>query len=298
MPWRASTCVLLWFLGLVAIGRAQDMALSQILVEGQGWELVAEGFKFTEGPAVDPHGNLFFTDIPNNRIHKLDAATGRVSVFAENTFGTNGLMFGPDGRLYGCQNGKQQIVAFDSAAAPSVVAQGAACNDLVVSGKGHIWFTDPAGHRVWHVPPGGQPRVVHEGIERPNGIILWPDQGTLVVADSAGAHLWAFRIEADGSLSCPERYYTMRLPLGSDRSGADGMTVDSAGRLYVATAVGLQVFDPTGRLSGVILKPQPASLSNVAFAGPKLDTLYVTSRDKVYRRATKTTGVRYGRQPR
>ena len=270
------------------------MALSQVLVDGQGWELVAEGYKFTEGPAVDADSNLYFTDIPNNRIHKLDVASGKVNVFVAESFGTNGLMFGPDGRLYGCQNGKQRIVAYDSSGAAITIAEGVASNDLVVSGKGHIWFTDPAGHRVWHIAPGEKPRVVDEGIERPNGIILWPDQGTVVVADSAGPHLWAFRVEPDGRLSCKEKYYTMRLPVGVEqRSGADGMTVDSSGRLYVTTAAGLQVFDPTGRMSGVIAKPQSTSISNVVFAGPKFDTLYVTSRDKVYRRATKTTGVRY-----
>ena len=92
---------------------AQDMRLSDILIDGQGWELVAEGFAFTEGPAVDLKGNLYFTDVFRGKIFRLNDQ-GKAEPFVEQSFGTNGLMFGPDGRLYGCQNGKKRIVAYDS----------------------------------------------------------------------------------------------------------------------------------------------------------------------------------------
>lgn len=279
-------------LAISASAHAQDMALSTVLLDGQGWQQVAEGFKYTEGPAADEQGNLFFTDVPNSKIHKLNTA-GKVSVFVEQSNGANGLMFGPGGNLYACQNGKRQIVAYDRTGSETVIASDVNSNDLTVKRTGDVYFTDPMNQQVWHVDPKGGKRVVDKGIERPNGIILWPDQGTLVVADTRGKHLWTFRIEADGSLSCKQPYYTMVLPLGQTESGADGMTIDSAGRLYVATAVGLQMFDPTGRLGGVIHKPQAAKLSNVTFGGPKLDTLFATSTDKVFRRQTKTTGVLY-----
>ena len=127
-----------------------------------------------------------------------------------------------------------------------------------------------------------------------NLLILWADEGSLVVTDSDKPHLWAFRVEKDGSLSCQERYYhPLVIPTGRDKPGSDGMTIDKDGRLYVATAAGLQMFDPTGRLSGVIHKPQDKSLSNVCFGGPGLGFLYVTNGDKVYRRKTKTAGVLY-----
>jgi len=273
--------------------RAEETPLSQVLIEGEDWKQVAEGFKFTEGPAVDRDGNVYFTDIPNNKIHKLDLASGKLSLFAENTFATNGLMFGPDGRLYGCQNGKQRIVAFDTTGNPMTIAEGAPSNDLVVTGKGDIYFTDPANHKVWHIPSASQPRVVDEGIERPNGIILWPDQQTLVVADSAGDKLWSFRVEANGDLTNKQPYYKLQLPPLATRSGADGMTVDSGRRLYCTSVAGLQVFDIQGRVSGVIAKPQTGPLSNAVFAGPKLDVLVVTAGDKVFSRKTKATGVRY-----
>ncbi|MCP6768797.1 SMP-30/gluconolactonase/LRE family protein, partial [Klebsiella pneumoniae] len=89
----------------------------------------------------------------------------------------------------------------------------------------------------------------------PTGIVFTPDQGTLVVADAAGKHLYAFRVEKDGSLTGKEGYYTLRLPVGQQASGAGAMCVDTAGRLYVTSTVGVQCFDPTGRLNGVLLNP-------------------------------------------
>jgi len=275
---------------VAASARAQDMPLGEVLVDGQGWELVAEGYKFTEGPAVDAAGNVFFTDIPNNRILRIDASTGKVTTFAEDTFATNGLMFGPDGKLYGCQNGKGRLVAYDTIGKPTIIAEEVPSNDLVVDRDGGVFFTDPSNHRVWYLPPGGRPKVVDEGIERPNGLILLPDQGTLVVGDTLGKHLWAFRVGAGGKLTDKQPYYTTRTAYDSQKSGADGMTVDAAGRLYVATYAGLQMFDTQGRISGVILNPQQAFLSNACFGGPEFDMLYVTCSDKVYRRQTKTRG--------
>ena len=105
-----------------------------------------------------------------------------------------------------------------------------------------------------------------------------------------GAHLWNFRIEKDGSLSHKQPYSTMQLPVGKSASGADGMTVDRDGRIYVATELGIQVFDTQGRLSGIIGRPQPKFLSNIVLGGPDFNLLYATSSDKVYRRQVKVSG--------
>jgi gluconolactonase len=280
------------FLACGAAASAQTVALPELLIPGQGWELVADGFTFTEGPAVDPQGRLYFTDVFKSKIHRLNDA-GQPEVFVDQSFGTNGLFFGPDGRLYGCQNGKKRIVAFDSTGKETSIADDVKSNDLVVNAAGGIYFTDPELHQVWYIAPDGQKKVVDRGLGYPNGLILWPDQKTLVVADMRGAHLWAYRCEADGSLSFKQPFYTMALPPGKLESGADGMTFDSAGRVYVTTHLGLQVFDTQGRLGGAIAKPQTAWLSNVVFAGPNLDILYVTCSTKVYKRKINATGMRY-----
>lgn len=270
----------------------QDMPLSEILIDGEQWELVAEDLKFTEGPAVDAAGNVFFTDVPNNKIYRI-ALDGTVTPFVEESHRTSGLIFGPGGKLYGCRRGLKQIVTYDLEGTAEVIAEDVDGNDLVVNRQGDVYFTEPSRNQIWHIAPSGEKRVVDRGIEKPNGIILWPDQKTLVVADTAGANLWAFRIEADGTLRYKEPYYTMRMTRGHEGSGADGMTVDSRGRLYVATYAGLQFFDTQGRISGVILNPNDKRISNVVFGGQQLDTLYITCGDRVFRRKTKATGVRF-----
>ena len=283
------------FLILSVIANAafsQDMPLTQVLTPDENWQLLGEGYKFTEGPAADAHGNVYFTDVPESRIYKIDT-DGKVTLFAKDTAKTNGLMFGPDGRLYGCRNGDKQIVRYAADGSFESVADGVDSNDIAVGSDGAIYFTDPPNQQVWHIAPKGKARVVAKGF-RPNGIILWPGEGTLVVTDSEQPHLWTFRIEADGGLKFKERYYMpLRMLPGAELPGSDGMAVDDRGRLYVATYAGIQMFDPTGRMGGVILKPQNRFLSNVTFGGPKFDFLYVTCSDKVYRRKTKPTGTPY-----
>ena len=282
---------------LATQGVAQDTPLTMVLTEESRWELVSQGHGFTEGPAVDREGNLFFSDLNESKIYRVDHE-GKVTLFASNTAKTNGLMFGSDGKLYGCRNGDKAIVSYDSNASFRTVVSGVASNDLVVSSAGDIYFTDPANKQVWYVPVGGKARVVASGF-RPNGVILWPNEGTLVVTDSDKTHLWTFTIRKDGSLTNREAYYQpLVVASGRNRPGSDGMTIDDQGRLFVATYAGLQMFDPTGRPSGVISMPQRAFLSNAVFGGPEFRYLFVTCGDKVYRRKTKTKGTPYFlRQP-
>jgi sugar lactone lactonase YvrE len=125
------------------------------------------------------------------------------------------------------------------------------------------WTFSLAEQAVWVVGPDNQKRQAAGGIGSPGALSLSPDGGTLVVADAAGKHLYAFRVEKDGSLTCREAYGTMLLPFGAKASGAAGMTVDSAGRFYVSTPVGIQMFDGTCRLVGIIRSPtaQPGPLA-------------------------------------
>ncbi len=259
------------------------------------WEPVSRGHRFTEGPAVDPDGNVYFSDIPNNRIHKIDHASGKVSLFKEDTGGANGLMFGPDGRLYACQNGRRRIAAYDKDGKESVIAEGAGCNDIAVTARGELYFTEPQARRVWFVNAQGEKRVVHEGITSPNGVRLSPDHSLLLVADSATRWVWSFQIQPDGSLAYGLAFHRLEIEdevgEGQTRTSADGFTVDTEGFLYVGTRLGLQVSDPAGRVSAVLLKPEGKVISNAVFAGPSLDTLYVTAQDSVFRRRTLRQGV-------
>lgn len=269
---------------------AQDVALSQILIDGENWKLVADGYQFTEGPAADRDGNVFFVDVPTSKIFRIDVPTGKVTTFAENTGKASALQFGADGKLYACQYEGKKVVWYDREAKLNVIIDDIGVNDLVVDRDGGVYVTDGGGKKVWYVSPDGKKSTAAEGFV-PNGIVFWPDGKTLVVTDSEQPQLWTFRVDGPGTLKFGEKYYgPLQVPPNQKQPGSDGMAVDDAGRLYVCTHAGLQVFDPTGRLLGTIVKPQAKFLSNVKFGGPAFDTLYVTCTDKVYSRKTKVKG--------
>ncbi len=262
---------------------------TDILIDGEDWEEVASGYSFTEGPAVNAKGEVFFTDIPSSRIMRIDLA-GKVTVFAEDTGKANGLMFGPDGRLFACANGKQQIVAYDESGKPSVVVSDTNSNDLVVMENG-IFYTDPGNKKVHFATLDGKTKVVDTGIQSPNGIALSTDQTLLWVGDVNNKFIQSFQVQADGALKYKQNYGHLHIPYEKTGPGADGMTVDDQGRLYVATQAGVQVCDQLGRVHVILKMPQRAWLANVVFGGPEFDVLYATSSDKVFRRKLKAKGV-------
>jgi len=269
--------------------------VTSILDPESDWEVVSEGHKFTEGPTVDREGNLYFVDVPNSRIHKVDAH-GKVSVFKENTGRATGLAFGPDGRLYAAQNGARRVVAYAADGKESVIVDGVVPNDLAVSSRGDLYFTEPSTKRVWYVDPRGNKRVVHEGLNFANGVGFSADESLLFVADSLTKWVWSFQVQPDGSLANGQPFYRLESPddleTGLLRVGGDGLTTDSEGYLYVATRLGVQICDQPGRVVGIIRKPADADPSNMVFGGPDGQTLYLTAGDKVWRRHLRRKGVK------
>jgi enterochelin esterase family protein len=285
-------------LAFFATGRAQnlagDEALSKVLIDGEGWQLVAEGFGFTDAACADAQGNFYFFDLGKgtNGIQRI-GPDGKAATFIAKTPKCSGLKFGPDGRFYACTQGtNKQVVALEVPSGKvTVLADDVQPNDLIVSRKGLVYFTETGKGQVSIVDPKGNARVGATGINKPNGITLAPDHGTLAVSEYGGTNVWVFRVEKDGSLTAGERYMTLRAPSGKTDSGGDGMTTDAQGRYYVTSHLGIQMFDSTGRLGGVIERPQNKGTVSVAFAGPNLEYLYVCSSDKIYRRKTQTKGV-------
>jgi sugar lactone lactonase YvrE len=258
-----------------------------IIIPGENWQLLGEGYKFTEGPAPDTVGNVYFTDVGDSKIYKINPE-GKIELWVEQSFGANGLMFGPDGRLYAVQGGKKRIAAYDTKTkADEEIAGDIEGNDLAIAHDGGIYVTEPGRHQLTYISP----KVVDTGLRFPNGLTLTPDQGQLIVADMQTMNLYAYRVEPDGSLSNKSAYYTCEVPAFATDCGADGIKVDAEGRLYVTSHMGLQVFDQAGRVNAIISKPQRAWLANVSFGGKDMDHLYVTCHDKVYRRKVKSKGV-------
>jgi enterochelin esterase family protein len=277
---------------------AQDMPLTQVLIEGEDWQSVSKGHRFTDGLTTDSEGNLYFADVAAGTTINRIGLDGKLTAVANNAPRISGMHFGPDGRIYACQGGSfGRIVAFDlKAGKMEVIAENVKPNDLVVTSDGHVYFTETAKMQVSHIAPGGKVQAADvasktDGAQRPNGIALTPDGGTLAVSDYGGRHTWVWRIAKDGSLGLRQSYITLRTPSPDLPSKGDGMTTDAVGRYYVTSAVGLQMFDPTGRMGGVIAAPTNKPIVSVAFAGPGHQYLYVAAGDEIFRRKTKASGV-------
>jgi len=280
---------------------AQDMPLSQVLVEDAGWELVADGYGFTDACTADAEGNFYFSDVKGGEgVYRIDPE-GKITLWLRDLPGLSGMQFGPDGKLYACQGRLQRLIRItpgkDGASEVEVLVERVRPNDLVVTHEGAVYFTHTGPSKIEYVSPSGEHRTVSQGIVgKPNGITLSPQQGTLIVSDHGGRNAWAFRIEDDGSLSHPSPYMNVRTPAGTEVSKGDGSTTDAYGRYYVTADKGLHMYDPTGRLGGVIANPAPKAVS-VEFAGPGLSWLYIAADGKIFRRQTKSTGLLFQNGP-
>ncbi|TWU05230.1 Gluconolactonase precursor [Symmachiella macrocystis] len=277
----------------IRVGTAGGKRRTDILIPGEEWQLVSKGHKFTEGPAVNAKGEVFFTDVPNSQIYKI-GLDGMVSLFADETGNANGLMFGKDGKLYACVSGKKQIVAYTPDGKSEVIAENVSCNDLVVGDNG-IYVTDPENKRVLHIDGDKKVSVVDEkGLEFPNGVVLSPDQSLLYVADTRRQYVNSYQVQDDGTLRYKQTFHHLHIAPTQSDTGADGMTVDDQGRLYVATRMGVQVCDQPGRVHLILSKPQGSWLSNVVFGGKDLNTLYVTCGGSIYKRKMNAKGLSVG----
>ena len=273
----------------VKVGASKNGMLNEILIPGEGWQEVWSGGKFTEGPAGNAQGEMFFNDIPNAKTWKI-ALDGKVTEFIADSKKANGQAFGPDGRMFAVMDSEAKIVAYDAEGKVATVAEGIRGNDLTVLQNGNIYVTEPAPggkpSNVWLIKASGEKEVVDVGLKFANGIVASPDQTLLYVDDARSHWVYSYQIQPSGKLAHKQRYFWLHEPDTADDSGADGMEVDSAGRLYVATRLGLQVCDQAGRVNCILPTPN-GKASNVAFGGAEQDTLFVTAGDKVFKRKVK-----------
>lgn len=173
----------------VKAGPTRNGMLNDLLLPGEGWQAAAGGGKFTEGPAVNARGEVFFNDVPASKTYKI-GLDGTVSVFLADSRRGDGQAFGPDGRLYAVAAGEQKIVAYDAKGQGRTLAAGLRGNDLVVAHNGNVYVTQPgseggaAAGKIWLLTPNGKKTVVDGGAGFPNGIALSPDQTLLYVDDA------------------------------------------------------------------------------------------------------------------
>jgi sugar lactone lactonase YvrE/enterochelin esterase-like enzyme len=274
-------------------GQSQNAYLKEILIPGEDWQRVAQGYQFTEGPAVNASGVVFFNDVPNSKTYKV-GPNGQVSEFLSDTKRGDGQACGPDGRLYAVAGGGQEIIAYDAQGKGTVIAEGFRGNDLVVRHDGLIYVTEPgwdgtSPSKVWLIKPNGEKQVVDTGLKFSNGITLSPDQSLLYVDDTKSHWIYSYQIQPDGRLASKQRYFWLHMPDNADDSGADGMRCDRDGRLYVATRMGIQVCDQAGRVECILPTPN-GRVANLTFGGENFDTIFAACGGEIFKRKVKVKG--------
>jgi len=252
---------------------------------------VSGQFTFTEGPAVDKKGNIYFTDQPNDKIWKYDI-NGKLSMFMDKTGRSNGLYFDKNGNIISCADNKDELWRISPDKKVTVLLSNYdghrlnGPNDLWIDAKGGIYFTDPYyqreywdrkqpeidGQKVYYLAKGKKEAViVDDQLKQPNGIVGTPDGKTLYVADIGDWKMYRYHINDDASLSDRELLFPQ---------GSDGMTLDNKGNIYV-TGKGVTIYNKDGVKIGHI--PVPGDwTANVCFGGRDRKTLFITAKESVY----------------
>ena len=276
-------------------GNSKNDFLSNLLIAGEDWELVGQGYQFTEGTTVNKNGEVFYQDIPTSKTYKVDTDKKLTSLNVD-AKKASGTYFAPDGKRVTVAGGTKQILSYDSKERETVIADSTPGNDLVIANNGNIYITSPDGAtkpgKLYLIRPNGEKVVVDEGLKFPNGVTLSPDQTQLYATESATHWVWIYRIQKDGTLGYKQRYGWLHSPDTEDNAWPDGIRCDTAGRIFVASRLGVQVLDQLGRVEAVLpIPPSNGQASNVCFGGRDFDVLYVSAGDKVFRRKLKTRGV-------
>lgn len=281
-------------------GYAQEVK-SKIIAKGATLTKLAGEYAFTEGPAADAEGNVFFTDQPNDKIYKWSEKEGSISVYMDKTGRSNGLYFDRAGNLLSCADLENQLWSIDKNQKVTVLVNDFegkkfnGPNDLWIAPNGGIYFTDPfyqrnywtrttmelPEKRVYYLSPDKKTvTIAARELVAPNGIIGTPDGKALYVADIGGRKTYSYSINADGTLSDRKLFTAM---------GSDGMTIDRKGNVYLV-GKGVTVFDKTGAQIEHIDVNEPWT-ANITFGGKDRKTLFITASKSVYTLKMKVKGV-------
>ena len=276
---------------LLCFFASSAIVADDIIASGATLQKVATGFQFTEGPAVDSKGNVYFTDQPNDRI-LIWTVENELKTFMKPSGRANGLCFDDWDNLWVCADEQNQLWKINPEKNVSVVVKNFegqllnGPNDLWVTPEGGVYFSDPYYKRdywtreqgkldiqgVYFLTPNHKVIRVIDDLKQPNGIIGTPDGSRLYVTDIQAGKTYSYRIKRSGDLSEKQLFCEM---------GSDGMTLDEQGNLYLTNRSGVTIFNSHGEQIAQI--PTGAGwTANVCFGGADKKTLFVTAMDGLY----------------
>jgi gluconolactonase len=280
----------------IKAGISRNGTLQSILPKGDaGWQKVDAPLQDASGLAADAQGRVYFSDLTAATIYRLGPDDKTVS-FLEHAPPIIGAAFGADGALYGADAVDKKIVAIDPQGNVRTVADGIAGRHLTVTHEGNIYISEPGDHsdmpsNIWRIAPGGEKKLMDQGLSSASGIAFSPDAGLFFAAEKSTKWIYSFTVSADGTFADKQPYYWLHMTDVPNDSGAEDIAVDANGELYVATRMGVQVCDHNGRVRAILPLPTPCGpVRSLCFGGQDFDTLYVTDGKQLFHRTLKIHG--------
>lgn len=289
--------ILLWLI-------PAEMMAQKIVADDSSPQEVTSGYQFTEGPYWHPDGYLFFSDIPANTIFKWMPGSDEAEIFMKPSGHSNGITARPDGNLIIAQHdGMISMLRSNKTIATLAKSYEGqrlnSPNDLTVASDGTIYFTDPpfgvseedkelSINGVYILREDNKPELMYDDFDRPNGIVLSPDESKIYVNNTSDGQIMVFEREENGELTNPQKF--ANVGASSDDGAADGMVIDKQGRLYSTGPGGIYVFSDEGNQLQHI--EMPSRITNMGWGGAELNTLYLTAPSAIYSLDMAVTGAK------
>ncbi len=259
----------------------------EIIIPGEDWQLVVEGFKSTRGPACNASGEVFFADTTNDKIHRI-GLDGKVSVWATDTGHAHGLTFGADGKLYSVSEKTGTILSYGMSVERSVVLEGLPGQSVLAMPNGGLYVTSNsdkpnAAGSLWFVNDGKKTQV-DAGLKFATGLAYRPDQWLLSVADGRSKWVFSYQINDDGTLTNKERFFPLHVEDWEDDAGAESVCYSLEGRQFIATRSGVQISADDGPTQVILPVPDRSRVTGVCLGGAEKDTLFAFCGNKIWKR--------------
>ena len=260
----------------------------EIILPGEDWKLVAEGFKSTRGPSTNAAGEVFFADTSADKIHRI-GIDDQVSVFAEKTGNAHCVTIAADGSLYTISEKSGQLLRYDTSGKSSVILDGILGHSILAHPNGSLYVTDNDdkkpnnGGSVWLIKDG-QKKQVDAGIKFATGMAFRPDQWLLSVAEGHSKWAYSYQIADDGKLVNKERFFHLHVQDWDDDAGAESLCYSQEGRQFIATKSGIQISADDGPTQVILTVPDRGRVTGVAIGGKDKDTLYAFCGNKIWKR--------------